>query len=111
MSGRESGDIDSFPSAAHALTRTRRCRGLLLDLRPKLGDLGLEDALAHEVGLRVGREDLGQVAAIGLELARLPVEGEQHHPSVLGALRLDRPISDDRIEGQVHILYSSRRQG
>ena len=75
---------------------------LLLDLRSELGDLGLEDPLAHEVGLRVRREDLGQVAAVGLELARFPLKGEQHHPSVLGAFCLDWPVSNDRVDRELH---------
>src|SRR2546430_707718 len=59
---------------------------LLLHLRAKLGDLALEDALADEVRLRVGREDFGQITAVRSEFTRVPVEREQHHSSVLGAL-------------------------
>jgi len=104
MSGRESGDIDSFPGAAHALTRIRRCRGLLLDLRAKLGDLALEGPLVHEVRVGVRLEDSRQIAPVGLQLTGLPIEREHHHSAVLRALGLHGTVGHERVERQLHGL-------
>src|SRR2546425_10073175 len=89
-------------TAERKLLDTAGRRALLLDLPAKLRDLAFEGPLVHEVRVRVRPEESRQVAPVGLQLARLPIEREHQHSAVLRALGLDRSVHDDRINRQVH---------